>query len=528
MSQTRNNEHNNIYNSNNYVPNEFEERFDKNYMEFYENGFYDIVEKGWRRLGEEARLEVMQRAFRESQYRFIDREHFSIFPSDLDSIKNKITSYSKMFGLTEWECNGILTRFKGGKYEKGQALPELALYSRLKEYVDFANEIEPLSLALLVENHRIFRCEASRTAARVKFLQEVNPDIINDEKKFVEELLMFSDEFNIKYQAQMEKKISTLDAATYKAAVLLSTKRVNDMNMDEDEKQYFQYDNFLELALKVAYGDRGILDRIEKIKQNFGKDMVLERHVANAEELEDISIIEMYDMLPKSESINPVTRTPGMGGTDNTKKQPIDKEKITEYINYLKSEGIECNQAAVSDGGTKAPGEDYVTYYVFNAGEYRILEAVGQPGNATLVVKAGEQKLSELLKNNTRDTLIEQGVAYRMKHKPDGNKEYKFNPTRLKNIITLVNETVKREIGETDLTIDELINQVTQVVPKEELAIASKYIDQLSRQTAYRYIQKTAEIERKTNPNTVNPSLKRKRGRPFMNTQQQGDDERNS
>lgn len=515
MSQIDNNETNIIYNSSE-VHRLFEERFEKHYMEFYESGFYDILNAGWRRLGEEARLEVLQRAFKNGDDTFIN-EHFATFSTDIISVKNKVYTLSRMYELTDWERNGILSRFKGDRYEGNHSMRELALFSRLKEYSDLSEELKPLSLDVLTRNHRIFRCDASRTASRVKFLQEINPDISNDESKFIDELLMFSGDFNIKYQGELEKKISTLDAATYKAAVMLSFKKGHLKELDEDDKQHFQYDDFLECALKVIYGDKGIQKRIENIKQEHEEWQAMERRVPNAEEPEKLSIIEIFGVLPKGESSNHGSRGPASDDNIKSKKKNLDTDKINEYISLLRVEGIECNEAVVSDAGAKAPGEDYVTYYVFKSGEYRILEAIGQPGNATLVIKLGEGNLKELLEDNSRDELVEKGIAYRMKHKPDENKDYKFNPLRIKNIITLVGETVKRENGQTRLTIDDLITQVTQVVPKEELAVASQYIDQLSRQTAYRYIQKTAEIERKTNPNTVNPSLTRKRGRPYRN-----------
>lgn len=531
----------------------------KNHMSYYEHNPYYLI-SNWQLLKSEIQLKILSKAYREQNFMFLNNS--IVYTSDVDKeIRNELDQDMRLFmksddldektflsGLKpQTVLSTIFKRFKmpdkiDNRTRYYGNIKWLAIYTNIKTYLDFFKQygIAPESLAHSVidtmnvdgvTNHiNPFLYDATTVISRVKFLLDINPE----DRKFVNEATLNRGLFHKKYKKQIEEKLSKMDQGTHEAI----SKLVNVSKDAEEEEIYLGYDKFIELALKSIYGDEVLNKRIDKIKSELGlnnselignetdKESFVDDDRTGLDYLdvqEEKAInpkkIKIIHGLPKDESDSKEK------GTHRKYRERVNNNvfnaiKVNEYLNYLEKEGMPCNTILESESGVKLFGEKYVRYYIFETGEYKILEPIGQAGNATLIIKASNEELKELLENNTKKEIMEKGIAVKYNHDRDEDseegepKEYKYEPMRIINLATLISEVVARENikkkQKKGWTIDEIVEQVTELVPKEDVPNVTRYISELSRRTGIsrRIIEEVKKIENRDAGNDSNNQAK--------------------
>lgn len=243
---------------------------------------YEDVEKVWRTLSGEARLELMRFCYKSGIDNFISDKHFDFWWTDrglllgTDNIVSDIEyggiikEYGEIFNLSDGQLEFVRNGFRGERYdyEGRESVKDVALYTRLFDYKELVEKFDFLSYELLGKHPRIFKCDPRRTESRIKFLKEqgkINLIQIFDgsysvenEEAFMEDLFSKKEMFNLKYQKELEKKLEEMSReGDYQALV----------SMIRDDAPGSAYDSFLELALRAIYGDKKLLKDINERKE---------------------------------------------------------------------------------------------------------------------------------------------------------------------------------------------------------------------------------------------------------------------
>lgn len=477
---------------------------------------YQDIDERWRFLSGDEVLELMLYSFESGNEKLIDKEHFEKWSPDTIFLKDKIAEFAELFKLSKGQVDFVRRGFCGERYKDKETVREVALYTRFLGYSELVKKFDFISPETFGGSPRIFKCDPRRTESRIRFLLEIgriNFSVkegvlsISNYPEFMEDLYSKTENFNYRYQSLLEKKIQSLDKEGDYKAIASMVYEVPD----------YSYDKFLELALRAIYGDKSLLTRIEERKERFEKNKISQnilqisneqksvetasQEVASLESKIDMvsndEVLELFNVIEMNEPTNPR----GGGNTHlrergESNRLPLDEKAIDEYINKLKAMGIKCLGYITSNAGIKVANEDYVRHYVFEYENYKILEPIGQPGNASYVIPFTDDKeFEEMMKENTKRELVMQERAVQVNHKLLANGEYNYSPMRVKNLIQIVKE------GKKDLsngwTIEKLQSEITELVPESEIPEAVEYITEFTKATAKRISNKIKKMEKR-------------------------------
>lgn len=501
-------------------------------------GKYSFVEKEWRFLSSEVRLELMEYCLKNGLYYFINEQHFQKWNSDISMLKGAVKEYAEKLHMSEEQVAWLKDSFRGKIYDGKETVKLFATYVRMKEYYQLTEKYDFYTPELISQNLRMLKCDSRRTDARIQFLLEQSPDGIVADSQFVKEIIDRNKEFNFRHQDVLEEKMEAFQSK--EEYVFLLDIVQNDVSENV-------YAKFLEYALRTFYGDKRLLERIEYKRRQFTqrasegkkedapvkmKTVMVERgdritsitvpedvQVVSQEDIEKIlkrdresasvgfsleDEVGLNDLFTEINNAFPIEEKPFIKRKSGTKerevsgKKPLDKKAIKKYIDGLENMGIPCEGCiSTTEGGTKAAGEDSVYYYIFSQGKYRVLEPIGQPNNRTLIMRLNEEEdnLEALVKNNSISKLVKDGIMCRLNHRTNGEREYDYCYMRLANILQLINEGVKSQTWDRD----RIKSEITELLPKEEIPNAMQYITGISKNTAYEIKKKVRILESKAN-----------------------------
>lgn len=482
-------------------------------LKMYDEKQYKFFTDNWRTFEEDERLEILYRAYRDNIKVIINPSHFQNYTLDKQVLVNGMQKYADKFGLAIDEINQIFWGFKGKRYEsqnKEEAFIEraLATYVRLREYHELTERYAQVNFGdILKLNLNILRCDSNRTESRLNFLLEENNGTIIDKEKVAKELSMVNWQFNLMYQKEIEQKLFLLEPGTVAYNVLASK---------SGEIPDFAYDKFLELALRVIYGDEKLIKLIEserkkvfienQAQEGSKKNIDLPNEVqvniqpAKEENDDEIAIKELLfeGALPAEEGMKDFISGSGNGAkVAPNAKEYLNEDKIKKFLKELKNFGIKCEGYIESDSGFKAVGEESVRFYVLKVEDYIILESIGQVGNGTYIMKSLEdnESLKKLITSSTKPDLVRSGIAIMLKHERTENQEYMYSAQRLANMATVIKEFSRDD--RPIVTFADIKKQVTKLVPKEEAPNAAEYVWSLGISQKERLAKKIVELEGK-------------------------------
>ena len=467
----------------------------------------------WRTFGENERQEILYRAYKNNIRLFVGPKHFEEHPMDKQVLVDAMEKQSNKLGLNIPEIGEIFWGFKSKKYENltsEEATVErtLATYVRLREYCELADKYAQIGFdEILKLNRSILKCDSVRTEARLKFLLDQNNGAFPDKLEVARELSLVNDRFNLKYQKDIEEKLFLLEPGSIAYSTLAS--RTGDI-------PDYAYDKFLELALRVTYGDKKLIGLIERER----KRVFLEKQpksdkkeTPNVEEQEkessevpeitpevteeEVVIGELFGgALPAEEGMKSPIGTSVTHGAPSAREE-LDEGKIGKFLKELRSLGINCEAYIESDSGFKAVGEENVRFYILNVNDYLILEPIGQVGNGTYIIEktTDMEGLKELITTNTKSDLIRKGIAIMLRHDRGEDQEYVYSAQRIANIATIIEEFSKKDRER--VTFSKIREQVTAMIPKEEAPEAAKYIWKLGISQREKLAKKIVEFEGK-------------------------------
>lgn len=495
-----------------------QEEFLKVLLNLYNERQYKVILDNWRTLGENERQEILYRAYKDNVKMIIGPRHFEDFAFDKQVLVDGMQKYADRLNLNIGEVGEIFWGFKGKRYEstnKDEAFIErtFATYARLREYSELVEKYSHMDFAsILNQNRAILRCDANRTESRINFLLEQNRGEVPDKALMSRELSMVNWKFNLKYQKEIEQKLFLLEPGSIAYTTLASK---------TDDVPDYAYDKFLELALRVIYGD----EKLIKLIQNERRKAFLEKQpsvdfevndpqtvekpvetISDKEETEDeidVKTLLFEGALPAEEGMRDFGGNGARGGVSvPSARESLDENKIKEFLKELKTLGINCDGYIESEAGFKAVGQENVRYYVLRVKDYLILEPIGQVGNGTYVIKNIEDKeeLKELITTNSKPDLVRKGVAIMLKHDRTEEKEYIYSAQRLANIATIIEEFSREE--RPTVSFAEVKKQITELVPKEESPQAAEYIWKLGISQKERLAKKIVELEGKLSVKT--------------------------
>lgn len=218
-------------------------------------GKYSFVEREWRFLPSEVRLEIMEFCLNRGIYYFINEQHFQNWPNDVRMLQEAIREYAEQFHMTERQVEWLKEYFRGPFYDGKDSVKTLATYVRMKNYYKLTQRYSFYTPELVSQNLRMLKCDPRRTNARIQFLLEQTPEGIVTDSQFVKEIVDRNQEFNFRHQDVLEEKMEAFQEQDEYQFLLDITQ--NDVSEDV-------YAKFLEYALRTFYGDTKLLERIEQ------------------------------------------------------------------------------------------------------------------------------------------------------------------------------------------------------------------------------------------------------------------------
>lgn len=492
------------------------EKFLNFIVKMYESKEYKYLLDNWKVLESNERQEILYRAYKDNIRLFVGPKHFEEHPADKQVLANAMEENANKLGMNFPELGEVFWGFKGKKYEtltKDEATVErtLATYVRLREYCELVDKYHQIDfLEILKLNRSILKCDSVRTEARLKFLLEQNNGFFSDKTEVARELSLINERFNLKYQRDIEQKLFLLEPGSVAYSTLAS--RTGDIPDSA-------YDKFLELALRVVYGDKKLIGLIERERKKAFKEkmpkiepIVDETNINNQEpELpeipavvpvvteEEVIVEELFGgALPAEEGMkNPAGTGKGRATTIPNARETLDDEKIDKFLKDLRETGINCEGFIESDSGFKANGEESVRFYILKVNDYLILEPIGQVGNGTYVIQnvPNVEELKTIITTNTKPDLVRKGIAIMLKHDRSEDQEYVYSTQRIANMAAIIEEFSKPE-RET-VSISKIREQVTALIPKEEAPEAAEYVWKLGICQKEKLAKKIVEFEGK-------------------------------
>lgn len=459
-------------------------------LEKYESGDYEMLDSLWLDFPQELRLEIIYRAQRDGVKHFTNEERFVTEygehsgNSDFEAIIKAVNGMGYDLGLTSQEIKDLHNYMRISDYNSKSVFTIeleklLMLYRRLREYTELDEKYECLDLNDNKFNFSLMKCDPRRTEARIKFLLELGDSVMPKGANLKGHLTMPSNRFNLRYQSDIERRVSVIEPGSIEYVALAEY-----VNGDPE----CAYDKFLEVALMAVYGDKKLVEIIEKKREQVREEILRETEIEllrqDAEKADGIQEPEEFIRIHGMpvESREETERGSGNGHeTSNSRLEVFDLQRINEFLGELRKYGIRRIGELETDGGVPAKNKDFVIFQILEVDGCRILEPVGQANNRTYIIRGSEtlEEIRGIIETRGRDALVTEGYAMRFNHHRTENQTYDYASQiqKLKNLALLTRELAsKRQL---DISLEQIRQEVTALIDKGEIPKASSYIRKL-------------------------------------------------